>query len=144
GDVHRPALPAAGPGGLAEEFRPQFAQRYTFGDLVVQTAVDGDDIVVGTQMSRDRDRGELLATRRVVHAADGAALHQRQILLVEELDPGRRAIERDLGIGVGDRRGRGHCLSWVSMVVDVDAPAAACSPARRPENTASASDRPET
>ena len=47
-----PPLPLQVPVGPAEELGPQLPQRHALGEVVVQAAVGGDDVVVGAKVRR--------------------------------------------------------------------------------------------
>jgi len=64
--VHRPALALAGAGHLASKFRPEFLRGDALGQLVVQTAVDGDQIVILIHRCHHRRGYDLLAAHGII------------------------------------------------------------------------------
>ena len=70
GDVHRPALAAAGPVLASEHLAEDLDQGNALGDLVVQPPVGGDQTVVPAQTRRKARGDRLLAARGPIHGQE--------------------------------------------------------------------------
>src|ERR1700722_19533789 len=62
-NVHWSALALAGPSGSPGVLGPQFFKRDTLGKVVVQSAIDGNDIILGPKIYCHGGRNRLLASR---------------------------------------------------------------------------------
>ncbi|MNQ93744.1 hypothetical protein D3C85_1092260 [compost metagenome] len=107
--MHRPALAFAGTGCTAHELGDEGPQWNALGQLVVDTAVGGDDVVIGPQVDRDRRRNDFLTARGVVRRGDLPGLDQLDEAVVGRLDQIGPAVDiqqhravRGFGLSHGD------------------------------------------
>ncbi|CAB4790622.1 unannotated protein [freshwater metagenome] len=84
--MHRPALALARAGSAAEELGPQLAQRHPLGEMIVQAAIDRDDVITLAKVHTPTRTNAFLAAWRVVDEADLAAHQHAAKPLVAQFD----------------------------------------------------------
>jgi hypothetical protein len=86
GDVHRAAFALACTGRTPEEFGPQLSKRHAFGKVIVQAAINGDDVVVLTKVHAPTGADAFLPAGRVVNQPNLSAHQHASKPLIAEFD----------------------------------------------------------
>src|SRR3546814_8175914 len=76
-DVHGAALSLARAGGAASIFGPQFAQRHALGEVIVETPIDRDEVIILFQRGAHGGGNDLLPAWRIIGCRDPTRLDHR-------------------------------------------------------------------